>query len=86
MMHTVLERVGGSGGIYKAEFEGEGTRFVPVCSEEQLMGKDEEVAGKEEGGGGGAAKAPPAKRRVVNYTEGLVHRLALVEEMEAEQL
>jgi len=75
MMHTVLERVGGSGGIYKAEFEGEGTRFMPVCSEEQLNGK-------EEGGIGGAAKAPPTRKRVLKYTEGLVHRLALVEEME----
>jgi len=83
MMHTVLERVGGSGGVYKAEFEGEGTRFVPVCSEEQLQGETgEEVAGKEDGESGDAAKAPPTRKRVLKYTEGLVHRLAMVEEVE----
>jgi hypothetical protein len=69
--------------VYKAEFEGEGTRFVPVCSEEQLQGETgEEVAGKEEGESGDAAKAPPTRKRVLKYTEGLVHRLAMVEELE----
>lgn len=87
MMHTVLERVGGKGGggggegVYKAEFEGEGTRFVPVFSEQELQG-EQEGEEKEVGKEGDAARAPPTKKRVVRYTEGLVHRLALVEEVE----
>ena len=65
MTYTVLE--GGDGKVYKAEFEGEGTQFVPVCEEKEL-----------EGAVGVDGKV------VVRYAEGLVHKLALVEEAEEE--
>ncbi len=61
MTYTVLEAAGGCG-VYKAEFEGEGTQFVPISPEEAL----------------GDGKA------VLRYAEGLVHKLALVEEEEEE--
>ncbi len=86
MVHTVLERVGGSGGVYKAEFEGEGTRFVPVCSEDQLLGGNGEVlAGDQIEEGGDVVKPSMSRKKVLKYTEGLVHRLALVEEVKTTQ-
>ncbi|KAM3569819.1 hypothetical protein VYU27_008094 [Nannochloropsis oceanica] len=82
MVHTVVERVGGRGGVYKAEFEGEDTRFVPVCSEEQLRGgNDEALSGNQIEGHGAAVEASTSRKKVLKYTEGLVHRLALVEDV-----
>jgi hypothetical protein len=72
--------------VYKAEFEGEGTRFVPVCSEDQLLGGNGEVlAGDQIEEGGDVVKPSMSRKKVLKYTEGLVHRLALVEEVKTTQ-
>lgn len=82
MAHTLLECVDDEGvlGVYKAEFQGEWTQFVPVCSQWEAKGEGEEA------GGGGAdedsekGRKPRRQRRMLRYGEGLIHRLALMKE------